>query len=150
MSPDSDHEGGFPVPGAGYMSSCDTVSGGGSDWSSLYRWSNRVTGLWVACAGRGLKLQQLEARAHVHSRRAGAGWAETHRWVGAGTSSADVVSGASLPPLPGGLCGSLTSSAPSTAHGCRVHSRFRSPLGRLIPPARPSCALPVPKSSPTC
>lgn len=136
MSPDSDHEGGFPVPGAGYMSSCDTVSGGGSDWSSLYRWSNRVTGLWVACAGRGLKLQQLEARAHGHSRRAGAGWAETHRWVGAGTSSADVVSGASLPPLPGGLCGSLPSSAPSTAHGCRVHSPIPLPSER----AHPACS----------
>lgn len=37
---------------------------------------------------------------------------------------------------------------PPTAVECPP--RFRSPLSGLIPPARPSCALPVPKSSPTC
>lgn len=153
MSPDSDNEGGFPVPGACYVSSCDTVSGGGSDWSSLYRWSNRVTRLWVACTSHGLELQQLDTRAHIHSPRAGAGWAEMHGWVRAGASSADPVSGASLPPLPGRVCGSLPSPAPSTAHSCRVPSQIPLPSERAHPACPAQLSPPCPQVQshlPTC
>lgn len=150
VSPDGDHEGGFPVPGPDYVSS---VSGGGRDWSSLYRWSNRVTGLWVACTSHGLELQPPDTRAHVHSHRASAGWAEVHGRVRAW----------------GQLCRPGLWGIPSTAEWpgvwesalpCPFHRpllsspppRFRSPLSGPVPPARPAVSTlsssPVPPADP--